>query len=83
MAAETPIMIHDGGIHGVTGTGTGKRGERADVGVIWPEMGAKTVESRVFARDNWNYREQKSVLDRFRIAPAYHGVNRIRKHAPL
>ena len=49
-------MVHDGVIHGVTGTG-----KRADVGFKWSESGGKTVESGVFARDNWNYRELKSV----------------------
>ena len=66
-------MVHDGVIHGVTGPGREKRGERADVGVKWPEMRGKTVESRLFARDNWNYREQKLVSHRFGTAPVYRG----------
>ena len=65
------------------GARTGKRGAGVGFGVVWREMPGKTAESRLFARDNWNYREQKPVLHRFGAAPTHRGLRRIDDHDQL
>ena len=30
---------------------------KGSIDMLWPEVSGNAIESRVFARDNWNYRE--------------------------
>ena len=40
---------------------TGTRGAPGGADRLWPAVSGNAVESRLFTRDNWNYRAQKSV----------------------
>ena len=67
----------DGGVNDAT---TGTRGAPGGADRLWPAVSGNAVESRLFTRDNWNYRAQKSVSRHVGTARVYHAVTRIRNH---
>ena len=53
-AAPTHGGRGDGGVNDVT---AGTRGAPGGADIVWPAVSGHALESRRFARDNWNYRE--------------------------
>ena len=65
---------------GVNDAAAGTRGAPGGADRLWPAVSGHANESRLFTRDNWNYRAQKSVPRHVGTARVYHAVTRIRNH---